>query len=155
LPAFHFKNNTHIEMSKWKLDNKKVLITGGTKGIGRATVEEFISLGAEVLFTGRTEEDIVSLEQSLKNKKATGLKLDVTKQADTVRLKSWIEENWGKLDVLVNNAGTNIRKASDRYSTEEYDLVLNTNITAPFLITTSLFACYRNQNQLQLLILPQ
>jgi len=127
-------------MNKWNLENKKVLITGGTKGIGRATVEEFTTLGAEVLFTGRTEEDVVSLEQSLKNKKVTGLQLDVTKQADTIRLKTWIEENWGKLDVLVNNAGTNIRKPSDQYSTEEYDLVLNTNITAPFLITTSLFA---------------
>lgn len=127
-------------MKNWNLKDKKVLITGGTKGIGRATVKEFLLLGAEVVFTARDVAAVEAFENELRaeNFIATGLSLDVTKDSDTVRIKEWIDVNWGKLDVLVNNAGRNIRKPSDQYTTEEYNTVINTNITAPFNLSVAL-----------------
>lgn len=127
-------------MKNWNLNDKKVLITGGTKGIGRATVKEFLSLGAEVVFTARDAAAVEAFENELRaeNSIATGLSFDVTKDGDTVQIKEWIDSNWGKLDVLVNNAGRNIRKLSDQYTTDEYNTVINTNVTAPFDLSVAL-----------------
>ena len=124
----------------WNLNDKTVLITGGTKGIGKATVIEMLQLGASVLFTARHEADVVSLEAELKSTYPTvaGLPLDVTSATDRRQLSDWIAGRWGRLDVLGNNAGTNIRKPSDEYTREEYDRVINTNLHAPFQITMAL-----------------
>ncbi len=126
----------------WHLKNKKVLITGGTKGIGKAAVEEFLSLGAEVLFTARDEEAVKTMTSELLKKEniaITGLAADSTKEKDNTAIKTWIEKNWGVLDVLVNNAGTNIRKRSNDYRKDEYDTIMNVNIAAPFFLSNLLF----------------
>ncbi len=126
----------------WDLKNKKALITGGTKGIGKATVEEFISLGAEVLFTARNADEVKELQKAFSEKDGaviTGLAADATNDDDNKAVKTWIEKNWGKLDVLVNNAGMNIRKLTNEYTIEEYHKVMNTNMTAPFLLSNLLF----------------
>jgi tropinone reductase I len=54
-------------------------------------------------------------------------------------VENYIEINWGKLDVLVNNAGTNLRKPTIEYSDEEYQFVLDTNVKAPFMISKALY----------------
>ncbi len=126
----------------WKLDNKKALITGGTKGIGRACVVEFLELGAEVLFTSRSEKDIKAFEKELNKKgfKAYGIEADSAKKEDREKIKNWIDKHWGKLDVLVNNAGINIRKKANEYSEEEFRKVLEINLIAPFEISRLLFS---------------
>ncbi len=126
----------------WNLKNKKALITGGSKGIGKATVEEFISLGAEVLFTARNPDEVKELETRLSQNEGavvTGLVADATNDDDNQAIKTWIEKRWGKLDVLVNNAGMNIRKSTNEYTAEDYHKVMNTNMTAPFLLSNLLF----------------
>ncbi len=130
----------------WKLDNKKALITGGTKGIGRACVIEFLELGAEVLFTSRSEDDIKAFEKELKNKgyKVNGIKADSAKKEDRESIEKWIDKNWGKLDLLVNNAGINIRKRANDYSEEEFRKVLEINLIAPFEISRLLFSNLKN-----------
>lgn len=114
-------------MSNWDLKDKRVLITGGSRGIGEATVREFTDLGAQVLFTAR---------------KPTGDERQVV--ADVCDLKSRslvlhrVQERWGALDVLVNNAGTNIRKPWTVMSSEERALVTDTNLTGPGELLRSL-----------------
>ncbi len=124
----------------WNLQNKKALVTGGTKGIGRATVKEFLDLGAEVLFTARNNEDVTSFEKELKDAglKATGLVADSAKTEDVEKIVKWIDSNWKKLDILVNNAGINIRKKANDYSEEEFRKVLEINLIAPFEISRKL-----------------
>lgn len=129
-------------MNPFNLENKKVLITGGTKGIGKATVEIFLELGAEVIFTARNADDITALEKTLSDSypnKVKGMVADATKAEDIYILKDYISGTWGYLDVLVNNAGTNIRKPTIEYTAEEYSTVLNTNMTAPFNLSNSFF----------------
>jgi len=125
----------------WKLTHKKALVTGGTKGIGRATVLDFLELGAEVLFTARNENDIIQFEAELQAKgfQATGMVSDSAKKADQLKIKNWVENKWQKLDILVNNAGINIRKEANDYSEEEFRKVLEINLIAPFEISRLLF----------------
>ena len=121
-------------MKKWSLEGKRVLVTGGTKGIGLAVVREFLSLGAEVVFTARNEQQVEELEQLLQQEghKAWGLAGDVALKGDRQQMLSFVEQQWGALHVLVNNAGMNIRKATADYTEEEYRKVLEVNLMAPF-----------------------
>jgi Tropinone reductase 1 len=121
-------------MSSWSLKNKIALVTGGSKGIGKAAVLELLRLGAEVVFTARQEEGIRDLEREcLKNDLSVrGLKNDVSLPADRNELVSWIAGEYGRLDILVNNAGINIRKLAGDYTEKEYMQILNINLIAPF-----------------------
>lgn len=118
----------------WNLKNKKALITGGSKGIGFACVEEFAALGAEVIFTGRNEAALKEAEKQLRNKgyTVTGIPGDVTSEKDRLQLYKVISRSFGTLDILVNNAGMNIRKTTTAYEQEEYRTVLEINLMAPF-----------------------
>jgi len=128
-------------MKNWNLKNKKALITGGTKGIGKATVEQFLELGAEVIFTSRNDEDIRALESDLQSKgyAVKGLKADVSNEIEIQVLVKLVSDKWGKLDVLVNNAGINIRKATNEYSKEEYGKVMDINLIAQFELSRLLY----------------
>lgn len=79
----------------WHLENRKALITGGTKGIGKATVLEFLELKAEVLFTARNEQVIIDLEKELtaKGYKVKGLVADASSNSDLQKVEDWIKEN--------------------------------------------------------------
>ena len=117
-------------MKKWDLQGKRALITGGTKGIGKAIAEEYLALGAEVMIVARDKhgvDETVRLWQA-EGKAVTGIVGDVSKAADRKRIVSAIEERWGALDVLVNNAGTNIRKKIEEYTDEEIRHVLEVNL---------------------------
>ena len=124
----------------WDLKDKYALVTGGTKGIGKATVLEFLNLGANVLFTSRTQKDIDALLEEFKDeeKKLSGFVADVAVDEDRQKIYDLIAKDWGKLDILVNNAGINIRKKANDYSEEEFRKVMEINLNAPFLLSRKL-----------------
>lgn len=132
-------------MKKWDLNGRKALVTGGSKGIGKAIVAEFLELGAEVLFTARNAEEVSVVEEHFKVKGFLiyGLMADVTSIDHRQRVKKWITQKWGRLDLLVNNAGINIRKSSNEYTSEEFRRVLETDLIAPFELSTELFPLLR------------
>jgi len=121
-------------MDRWTLKNKKALVTGGTKGIGLAIAEEFLALGADVHIVARNTTELQHLEEKYFSE--TGRIhfsfLDVSKPADRIQLLSVIKKQWNKLDILVNNVGTNIRKPSKDYSEEEYSKIFDTNLNSAF-----------------------
>ena len=98
-------------MSNWTLQHKKALITGGTKGIGKAVVEEFLQLGADVVFTARHADEVAAAQAKwtacYPAAQVKGIAADVSSEADRHKVHDWIAANWQKLDVLVNNAGIN------------------------------------------------
>jgi len=128
-------------VAKWSLEGKKALVTGGSKGIGKAVVSELLELGAEVIFTARNEEAVNQVQEHFiqKDYPVHGLTADVTSITHRHQLTKWIENQWGKLDILVNNAGINIRKPSSDYLQEEYRRVLETDLIAPFELSRELF----------------
>lgn len=125
----------------WNLKGQTAVITGGSKGIGRATVHEFLKLGAEVLFTGRNAEDILKVEDELsaEGHSVKGIVADVAKPEDRNKILTWTENNWKAVTILVNNAGVNIRKKALDYSEEEYRKVLEINLFSPFLLARELY----------------
>lgn len=108
--------------SKWTLKGLKALVTGGSRGIGNAVVNELLYHGAEVLFCARNETENMS--------KKFFIKADISKKQDRLKLINEIEIKWGSLDILVNNAGTNIRKRTSEYTDEEVDTVMETNLNS-------------------------
>jgi tropinone reductase I len=131
---------------RWKLTGKKAVVTGGSKGIGAAVVAEFIALGAEVLAVARKEADLQQLQAQFPN----GLKVltaDVSTAEGRSVLISTVNAEWGALDILVNNVGTNIRKPSTDYTPEEYDFVMNTNLRSAFELSRGLYPLLKASDQ--------
>lgn len=118
----------------WRLDGKKALVTGGTKGIGKAIVDELLQLGASVITVARNPKDVVKRVLDWKDAgfDADALAADITRAGDRQNVFATVHNQWGKLDILINNAGTNIRKKTNEYSPQEYDFLINTNMTAGF-----------------------
>lgn len=120
--------------NKWGLKNKRALITGATKGIGLAIANEFLSLGAEVIINSRSQSDIDKRlkEWNTEDLNPLGIQGDVSKTRDIKKIMDFVNEKWGKFDILINNAGTNIRKKTMDYSEEEYRYLLDLNAKASF-----------------------
>jgi tropinone reductase I len=120
---------------RWTLAGKKALITGATKGIGRAIAEELLALGAEVTIVAR---DGVTMEQVLEswrsqNWKAYGVTADISTTEGRQTVLNHIKSAFGQeLDILVNNVGTNIRKKAVDYSSQEYASIFQTNLDSVF-----------------------
>jgi tropinone reductase I len=135
--------------NRWRLTGKVALVTGGTKGIGAAVVEEFLALGAEVLFVARQAAEVEAREAEYRQQglPAHGIALDMSQVADRKRAISHAEALWGKLDILVNNVGTNIRKKIPDYAEEEYQLLLNTNLTSAFDLSRQALPLLRKSAQ--------
>lgn len=121
-------------MNSWDLKGKRALVTGGSKGIGKAIVTEFLALGAEVLFTARNAIDVASVEQQFLQSgyPVHGVVADVAKEHDRQKLLEWINRQWSFLDILVNNAGVNIRKKVAEYNPEEYMIILDIDLLSAF-----------------------
>jgi len=115
---------------RWRLDGQKALITGGTRGIGKAIVDEFLHFGAEVFVVARDENRISSLIQQWRRAghRVEGLAADISQPADRQLIYDAISQLWGHLDILVNNAGTNIRKQAIDYNEQEYRFLLDVNL---------------------------
>ena len=132
-------------MNNWSLKGKKALVTGGTKGIGLAIVQEFLELGADVLAVAR---DTKSIQGKLKNSaQLFVIDGDVTDAEFRKQLIKKTTENWGKLDVLVNNVGTNVRKKFVDYSEEEYRQLFETNLFSLTEITKLAFPLLKNSGK--------
>jgi Tropinone reductase 1 len=126
-------------MNKWALENKTVLITGGSKGIGLAIVHEFLSLGAEVFFVARTQSDVLKVINKNKESNLHGIIADVSTDEGREKIYHIIKSRAKNLDFLINNVGTNIRKKTIEFTSEEYDKIMNTNLKASFELTKNLY----------------
>ena len=113
-------------------DGKVVLITGGTRGIGRATAIAFKNAGAEVFITGRNEETVKLVSKELG---VNGLKMDVSLREEVEKGVEEIVSKAGKIDVLVNNAGITRDVLFARMKDEDWDAVINTNLNGVYNTT--------------------
>jgi Tropinone reductase 1 len=114
---------------RWRLDGRRALVTGGTRGIGRAVVEELSGLGADVVGVARhpPEEDSPS--------PVRWLTADVSTPEGRASVVEQLPAGWDQLHILVNNVGTNIRKPTLAYADDEYEAILETNQTSVWAIT--------------------
>jgi tropinone reductase I len=119
---------------RWTLAGRKALITGGTKGIGLAIAQEFLALGAEVIIVARNADAIEQQVDAWQSaaKKAHGVAADVATSEGRQTVLESVDKTFGKLNILVNNVGTNIRKKAIDYTEAELASIFQTNLTSIF-----------------------
>ena len=122
------------------LSEKVALVTGGGRGIGRAAALKLASAGADVVVVARSVSQLegVVAEIMIDGGHASAMTADVTSKEDMDRLSSWLGENYGRLDVLVNCAGVALIASLEETSEEDWDLVIDTNLKGTFLCTQSM-----------------
>jgi tropinone reductase I len=128
--------NTQTAAARWSLAGRTALVTGATLGIGLAVAEEFLSFGARVLAVAR---DAARLETQIETWRRAGASAEgVAADLSTAEGRASVLRRLNELDklhVLVNNVGTNVRKAATEYAAEEYERVISTNLTSAFELT--------------------
>jgi 3-oxoacyl-[acyl-carrier protein] reductase len=117
------------------LSGKNALVTGGSRGIGRAIVEAFAAAGARVAFTYRSAtEEAEALKKELEDRGTEVLlfKGDAADPASAAEAVDAVVKAWGSIDVLVNNAGVTRDNLMLRMSEEDWDTVIGTNLKSVF-----------------------
>ncbi len=120
------------------LKGKTALITGSTRGIGRAIAEEFAKAGASVIVSGRVEERAVEVAKELAEKygvKTLGVGMDVSDPSSVEEAFKKIHSEFEGVDILVNNAGITRDTLFLRMKLEDWEKVLSVNLTGTFLVT--------------------
>ena len=131
---------------EWSLGGKVALVTGGSKGLGRAIVEELLKHGCEVLTCARDLTPLAALVSS--EPRCVAVQADVATAEGRQKLLALIARRYsGNLDILVNNVGTNLRRtsASHEYTDAEYDLVVSTNQSSAFHLTRQCYAALKKR----------
>jgi len=117
-----------------RLKNKIAIVTGGSMGIGQATAKRFAQEGAKVVIVDIAESEGRETEQMLREYGPGCLFIpgDVTKESDWQSVMDSVEKNYGHLDILFNNAGTNLIKPATEIREEEWDRIITLNLKGVF-----------------------
>jgi len=120
-----------------ELKNKTALITGGSRGIGRACVQFLSKAGADVAFTYNTNEQLANKlcdEYTYKNK-VRSFKVNCNNENDIYSVINSVKNDFGKIDILVNNAGIWEKSEIENLSLDKWNKIININLTGTFLFT--------------------
>jgi NAD(P)-dependent dehydrogenase (short-subunit alcohol dehydrogenase family) len=124
-------------LNRFRLDGKVAVVTGGTKGLGKAMAEGLAAAGAQIAVISRhgDEAGAVAAELSAaKGQACRGYACDVTQPDQIDALIPQILNDFGQIDILINNAGINLRGAIDELSVDEFLQVQALNVTGPWLM---------------------
>jgi 3-oxoacyl-[acyl-carrier protein] reductase len=125
------------------LEGAKIVITGGSSGIGFATASLLSEKGAKVLITGRHKE---KLEQAAQKIGAIAIVADVAKEEDIAKTYKAVEEELGGLDVLINNAGIGRRKGLEELSMEDFEDIFRVNVFGAALMAREAAKIFKQQD---------
>jgi len=123
-----------------RLDGKNALVTGGSRGIGRAIALQLARDGARVAFsyrTGEAEAQAVAKEITDLGKEVLVLRADVSNPKEARGLVAKVLERWSRLDILVNNAGITRDKSLRKLTDEEWAEVINTNLNSVYYCSSA------------------
>jgi NAD(P)-dependent dehydrogenase (short-subunit alcohol dehydrogenase family) len=131
-----------------KLKDKTALITGGSKGIGKGVARAFLKEGATVIICGRNERYLKSTQEELtKHGNISYIKADISKMNQVKSLKDEIEDRFGRLNILVNNASVlGLRKPIIDYDEHIWQKTIHINLNAQFFVTKALLPLLLNGN---------
>jgi NAD(P)-dependent dehydrogenase (short-subunit alcohol dehydrogenase family) len=123
-------------LERFRIDGKVALVTGGSRGLGRAIAEALATAGARVAVSARQLENARRAADAVaaaSGQKTLGVAADVTVPADVEAMVARVLDGLGRLDILVNNAGINIRGPIEQLSEADWDAVVDTNLKGPWL----------------------
>jgi len=123
-----------VEGREFDIRGRVAIVTGGSKGIGLGIAVDLAEAGADVVIASRhlDEGETAALEVRKRERKALAVSADVRMAKDCEMIVRRTIEEFGRLDILVNSAGTNIRKPLLEFTEEEWDTLLNTNLKGLF-----------------------
>jgi NAD(P)-dependent dehydrogenase (short-subunit alcohol dehydrogenase family) len=130
-------------LDRFRLDGKVAIVTGGSRGLGRVMARALAEAGAKVVLTARSSESAEAAAKEIPG--ALGLAVDVTKPADVAAMVARTLEAFGRVDVLVNNAGINIRGPIEELPESAWDDVIDTNLKGPWLCCRAVAPHFKGQ----------
>ena len=122
-------------LKMFDLTGKVAIVTGASSGLGREMATGLALAGASVLFVARREEPLKEAVARLEGFDVSWFSADVTKTEDVKAMVATALERYGKIDILINNAGTTYRCPMEEFPDEEYDRIININMRSCFLCT--------------------
>lgn len=118
------------------LQGKVAIVTGGTRGIGFAIVKKFLDNGAKVVLFGTKDESVqnalIKLKQENPGYEVMGMHPDITNMKEVEKAFAEIKNRYGKIDIVVNNAGISARESLYNYKEEDFDKIIDLNLKAVF-----------------------
>jgi NAD(P)-dependent dehydrogenase (short-subunit alcohol dehydrogenase family) len=129
------------------LEDRVAIVTGASKGIGKAIAQALAAAGAKVLLAARNRADLdtVASEIAKEGGAALAVATDITVEADIVNLFKAVVDRHGRLDILVNNAGVTIGVATDQIALTDWQRVIDTNLTGAFLCSREALKIMKSQ----------
>jgi Tropinone reductase 1 len=125
-----------MDAHRWRLDGQVALVTGASLGIGRATCEELLGLGADVLMVSRDGAQLAAsaadLEEAFPDRHVRTLAADVADPEQRREIFDWVVYLGVGLNILVNTAGANIRRAAVDYAEDEWRALFEANLFSAF-----------------------
>ncbi len=124
------------------LKGRVAIVTGGNGGIGLGIARGLASAGANLAIAARNETKTADAVKGLQDEfgvKAIGVKVDVKEEKQVKDMAKRVLDEFGRIDILVNNVGTNIRKLPQEYAVEEWEEVLNVNLRSAFLCSQAVY----------------
>jgi 2-dehydro-3-deoxy-D-gluconate 5-dehydrogenase len=125
----------------FELKGRVAIVTGGNGGIGLGMARGLAGAGASIVVVGRNADKSHAAVRELGQlgAEAIAITADVTDEATVAGMVQTARDRFGRIDILINNAGTNIRKSLHEYSLEEWHRVMNTNLTSAFLCSRAVY----------------
>jgi len=124
-----------------RVEGKAALVTGASSGLGRATAIALARAGADVALAARSKDELEGAKGEISElgRRALALPLDLASDTDTAEAVGRTFEAFGRIDILINAAGTDVPGTVEELSVEGWDRTLDVNLRAPFLLSKAAF----------------
>ncbi|MGN5883642.1 MULTISPECIES: glucose 1-dehydrogenase [Staphylococcus] len=124
-------------LEQFRLDDKVAIVTGGAMGLGQAMATALAQAGANIVIADIQEDVAAATATTIRETegvKATSLKVDVTNPDDVQKMVDDVVDEFGKIDILINNAGMTINAKAEEMTYEQWNKVINLNLNGVFLV---------------------